>query len=71
MKLVKIMALAGVAKSNSEARRLIQQGAVEVDQQPMKDVKRAADREVYSEGRKEAVCEDSRRNKISCCVKKS
>ncbi len=38
MKLVKIMALAGVAKSNSEARRLVQQGAVEVDQQPMKDV---------------------------------
>ena len=38
MKLVKIMALANVAKSNSEARRLIQQGAVEVDQQPVKDV---------------------------------
>lgn len=38
MKLVKIMALAGVAKSNSEARRLIQQGAVEVDQLPEKDV---------------------------------
>jgi len=38
MKLAKIMALAGVAKSNSEARRLIQQGAVEVDQQPVKDV---------------------------------
>ena len=38
MKLVKIMALAGVAKSNSEARRLVQQGAVEVDQQPVKDV---------------------------------
>ena len=38
MKLVKIMALANVAKSNSEARRLIQQGAVEIDQQPMKDV---------------------------------
>jgi len=38
MKLLKIMALAGVAKSNSEARRLIQQGAVEVDQKPVKDV---------------------------------
>jgi tyrosyl-tRNA synthetase len=38
MKLVKIMALAGVAKSNSEARRLIQQGAVEVDQQPERDI---------------------------------
>jgi tyrosyl-tRNA synthetase len=38
MKLAKVMALAGVAKSNSEARRLIQQGAVEVDQRPVKDV---------------------------------
>jgi tyrosyl-tRNA synthetase len=38
MKLVRIMALSGVAKSNSEARRLIQQGAVEVDEQPEKDV---------------------------------
>jgi tyrosyl-tRNA synthetase len=38
MKLVKIMALAGVAKSNSEAKRLIQQGAVEVDQHAVKDV---------------------------------
>ncbi len=38
MKLSKIMALAGVAKSNSEAKRLIQQGAVEVDQKPVKDV---------------------------------
>jgi len=38
MKLVKIMALSGMVKSNSEARRLIQQGAVEVDQQPEKDV---------------------------------
>ena len=40
MKLVKIMAMSGVAKSNSEARRLIQQGAVEVDQQPEKDVEK-------------------------------
>ncbi len=38
MKLAKIMALAGVAKSNGEARRLIQQNAVEVDQKPVKDV---------------------------------
>jgi tyrosyl-tRNA synthetase len=38
MKLVKIMALAKVASSNSEARRLIQQGGVEVDQKPVKDV---------------------------------
>lgn len=38
MKLVKIIALAGAAKSNSEARRLIQQGAVEVDQKPEKDI---------------------------------
>jgi tyrosyl-tRNA synthetase len=38
MKLAKIIALAGAAKSNSEARRLIQQGAVEVNQTPVKDV---------------------------------
>ncbi|HAK60712.1 MAG TPA: tyrosine--tRNA ligase [Nitrospiraceae bacterium] len=38
MKLVRVIALAGAAKSNSEARRLIQQGAVEVDQKPVKDV---------------------------------
>lgn len=38
MKLAKIIALAGAAKSNSEARRLIQQGAVEVDQKPVKDM---------------------------------
>ena len=38
MKLAKIMAQAGVAKSNSEARRLIQQGAVEVDQKTVTDV---------------------------------
>lgn len=37
MKLAKIIALAGAAKSNSEARRLIQQGAVEIDQQPVSD----------------------------------
>ena len=37
MKLAKIIALAGAAKSNSEARRLIQQGAVEVDQAPVRD----------------------------------
>jgi len=38
MKLVKVIALAGAAKSNGEARRLIQQNAVEVDQKPIKDV---------------------------------
>ncbi len=38
MKLAKIIALAGVTKSNSEARRLIQQGAVEVDQKPERDI---------------------------------
>ncbi len=38
MKLAKIIALAGATKSNSEARRLVQQNAVEVDQQPVKDV---------------------------------
>ncbi len=38
MKLAKIIALAGAAKSNSEARRLIQQNAVEVNQTPDKDV---------------------------------
>jgi tyrosyl-tRNA synthetase len=38
MKLVKVMALSGVAKSNSDAKRLIQQGGVEVDQKPVKDV---------------------------------
>jgi tyrosyl-tRNA synthetase len=34
MKLARIIALAGAANSNSDARRLIQQGAVEVDQTP-------------------------------------
>jgi tyrosyl-tRNA synthetase len=38
MKLAKIIALAGVAKSNSEARRLIQQGAVEVNEEAVKDI---------------------------------
>jgi tyrosyl-tRNA synthetase len=37
MKLAKIIALAGAAKSNSEARRLIQQNAVEVDQAQIRD----------------------------------
>ncbi len=37
MKLARIIALAGAAKSNSEARRLIQQNAVELDQSPVKD----------------------------------
>jgi tyrosyl-tRNA synthetase len=38
MKLAKIIALTGAAKSNSEARRLIQQGAVEVNEAPIKDI---------------------------------
>jgi len=46
MKLVKVIALAGAAKSNGEARRLIQQNAVEVDQKPIKD----ADAELSSSG---------------------
>jgi tyrosyl-tRNA synthetase len=37
MKLAKIIALSGVAKSNSDARRLIQQGAVEVNEAPVHD----------------------------------
>ena len=38
MKLARIIALAGAAKSNSEARRLIQQGAVEVNENPVRDI---------------------------------
>jgi len=38
MKLVKLMYTSGVASSNSDARRLIQQGAVEVDEAPVKDI---------------------------------
>lgn len=38
MKLVKIMVIAKLVNSNSEARRMIQQGAVEVDQKPVKDL---------------------------------
>jgi tyrosyl-tRNA synthetase len=38
MKLVKIIALAGLARSNSEARRLVQQGAVEVNETLIKDI---------------------------------
>jgi tyrosyl-tRNA synthetase len=38
MKLVKVMVLTKVTSSNSEAKRLIQQGGVEVDQKPVKDV---------------------------------
>jgi tyrosyl-tRNA synthetase len=44
MKLVKIMSLAGMVKSNSEGRRMIQQGAVEVNQQPETD----PDRELFT-----------------------
>ena len=38
IKLIKLMVLAKVANSNSDARRLIQQGGVEVDQQKITDV---------------------------------
>jgi tyrosyl-tRNA synthetase len=38
MKLVKLMSTSGVATSNSDARRLIQQGAVEVNEVPVKNV---------------------------------
>lgn len=38
MKLAKIIATAGAAKSNSEARRLIEQGAVEVNETPVKEI---------------------------------
>ena len=38
MKLVKLMSTSGAATSNSDARRLIQQGAVEVNEVPVKDV---------------------------------
>ncbi len=38
MKLVKLMSTSGVVTSNSEARRLIQQGAVEVNEVPVKNV---------------------------------
>lgn len=38
MKLAKIIALAGAAKSNSDARRLLQQGAVEVNGALIKDI---------------------------------
>jgi tyrosyl-tRNA synthetase len=37
MKLVKLMSTGGVAASNSDARRLVQQGAVEVNGVPVKD----------------------------------
>ncbi len=38
MKLVNLMSASGVVTSNSEARRMIQQGAVEVNQNPVRDV---------------------------------
>lgn len=38
MKLAKIIALTGAAKSNSEAKRLIQQGAVEVNEETVRDI---------------------------------
>jgi tyrosyl-tRNA synthetase len=38
MKLAKVIALVGAAKSNSDARRLIQQGAVEVNEVSVRDI---------------------------------
>ncbi len=38
MKLTKIMSTSGIVASNSEARRMIQQGAVEVNEKPVKDI---------------------------------
>jgi tyrosyl-tRNA synthetase len=55
MKLAKIIAQAGVAKSNSDARRLIQQGAVEVDGTPITDIDaelRAAGEYILKVGKK-------------------
>jgi len=46
MKLVKLMSTSGVATSNSDARRLIQQGAVEVNEVPVKNV----DEELFDTG---------------------
>ncbi|HTG01122.1 MAG TPA: tyrosine--tRNA ligase [Nitrospirota bacterium] len=43
IKLVKLMSTSGVATSNSDARRLIQQGAVEVNEIPVSDVDMAYD----------------------------
>ena len=38
IKLVKLMLTSGTVTSSSEARRMIQQGAVEVNEQPIKDI---------------------------------
>ncbi len=38
MKLIKIMSASGIVASNSEARRMIQQGAVEVNEKPINDI---------------------------------
>jgi tyrosyl-tRNA synthetase len=46
MKLVRLMATSGTVTSNSEARRLIQQGAVEVNEVPVKDI----DEELFDTG---------------------
>jgi tyrosyl-tRNA synthetase len=58
MKLAKIIAQAGAAKSNSDARRLIQQGAVEVDGTPITDTDaelRAAGEYILKVGKKRFV----------------
>ncbi len=57
MKLAKLMALAGVAKSNSEARRLIQQGAVEMNESPVREIDMELPAGEYrAEGREKAIC---------------
>jgi tyrosyl-tRNA synthetase len=57
MKLAKIIALTGAAKSNSDARRLIQQGAVDVNEAPEKnvDVELSAGEYVLRVGKKRFV----------------
>jgi tyrosyl-tRNA synthetase len=47
MKLVKLMSTSGLVTSNSEARRMIQQGAVEVNEKPVKDLDKEYDSDEY------------------------
>ena len=69
MKLAKIIALAGAAKSNSEARRLIQQNAVEVDQVPVKDGDaELASGNIYYSCREETICEGCSEKVIALAV---
>ena len=73
MKLAKIIAHAGAAKSNSEARRLIQQGAVEVNEKPIKDIDAelsASGEYILRVGKKRFVKVDRRSKKCSFEEKK-